>query len=175
MAVILIATAKAANANAYVDETEAGLYLSDNRLYETKWAAAVSDDRKSALIWATKLLDLAFDWNGLKRTSEQALRWPRSSVYDLDGQFYDSETIPSPLKHATAELALSLLRDDRTADPSLLGRGIASVTVGPISVEASAEQVMSLIPDYIVLLLRALGTTVPGAQQGDKVVSLVRV
>src|SRR3546814_16959519 len=44
----------------------------------------------------------------------QALAWPRTGAEDGEGRCLDSDTIPAPIAHATAELALPLLREDLT-------------------------------------------------------------
>jgi hypothetical protein len=176
MAVTLISTAKATNANANVDEVTADTYLTSNRFYEDAWADASTDDQKSSLIWATFIFDRAMDWYGFKRTTTQALRWPRSGVTDLDGEWYDYDTIPSVLEKATAEMGLYLLRKDRIADPALLGQGFKEVQLGPIKVVVDDRLgVLQLIPDYVMMLLRDLGEPAPEAQGGsDRVVKLTR-
>src|SRR3546814_18035801 len=44
----------------------------------------------------------------------QALAWPRTGAEDGEGRCLDSDTIPAPIARATAELALTLLREDLT-------------------------------------------------------------
>lgn len=173
--VTLISTPASANANAYADVTVGGSYLLENRLFVTKWVAATADEKASALIWATFVLDIAFDWFGTKRTTDQALRFPRSGIQDADSRWLNYDTIPRLLEKATAELALFLLTTNRVADPGLLGKGISALSVGPISITVSPEAVFQLIPDYIVLMLSPLGEPKPGALGGaGGVVKLVR-
>lgn len=171
----LNATPKDPAANAYITEAEATQYLTENRLYVPEWLALTTDDRENAIIWATMLIDISFDFYGNKRTLEQALRFPRSGLVDRDGNFIDYDTIPVDVKKATAELAFYLSQQDPTRLPSILGQGIKSVTMGPISVEADFTQTKDQIPSYIALLLSPYGVLVAGANaHGMSVLKLQR-
>src|SRR5688500_3618315 len=101
MALTLIATPGAANANSYCTIAEANAYH-EAHLYAEAWTEGDDEKRIPALIWATRLLDEQMQWRGYPSTLEQALRWPRSWVPDRDGQvFIDNAIVPTFLKHAT--------------------------------------------------------------------------
>jgi hypothetical protein len=138
MAISLVTTSGAVNANGYCSLTEANTYFT-TRLHKTVWEDAEDDDKKAAIIWATRILDDAVQWKGFKASETQALRWPReyvperdyaslqASYYDTDlydaGVFLDGDEIPTFLKNATAEFSMFLLSEDRTLETNrdLLG------------------------------------------------------
>lgn len=100
----------------------------------TSWAAAASDAlREAALVRATAALDglYASRWPGFRYTEDQALAWPRSYAYDVDGYCLDA-TVPQALKNATCEAAILEL-----AESGVLSKkgeaGLRSLTIGPIS------------------------------------------
>lgn len=172
--VTLIDTPAATNANAYVDDVAATTYLQDNRLHTTAWDSATEDDRKSALIWATFILDSSMEWYGTPWTTEQALRFPRTGIADADDRWLDYQTIPVILERATAELAFYLLTKDRTLRPAVLGQGLQQAKVGPIAVTLTKADVQELIPDYILTLLTPLGSLSSKFAQGDGAIRLWR-
>jgi hypothetical protein len=73
-------------------------------------------DIENALMMATSELDRE-GWLGDAVSSEQALSWPRVSVYNRNGYIVASDSIPQPIKDATCELAYALLLDpEMTSD-----------------------------------------------------------
>lgn len=172
----LDATVGGASSNSYLTEAAAGSILTDDRLYVTAWSGAVSASREAALRWATRLLDQHFTFAGSPTTTTQALRWPRFGALDLDGRLVDSDAIPLPISRATAELALELLKRDRSAESDLTGLGISEAKVGSIAVKVSEESELALIPRGIIDSLIPLGTIneVAGAGKGTAVLKLRR-
>jgi hypothetical protein len=174
MAVVLIATPAAVDANSYLTEVEADAYF-NNRLYASVWTAATTDDKKRALIWATKLIDLAFEWTGAIHLLTQSLRWPRSGMLTIDGNFIENTVIPSLLKDAVAELGLALLKRDRSEEPEILGQGFSSASVSSVSVTVDSNQIIGLLPAYVVNFLLVWGEIrLPNSSSG-RMVPLVRV
>jgi hypothetical protein len=135
-------TVGGAAANSYSSLSEANTYHS-TRLHNAEWSAASNATREQALMMATSYLD-ALGWKGTKFSSEQALRWPRSGVLDLDGQEYSIGSIPKPLLKATAEMAWELIKSDRTVDPD--SSGLKSVKAGPVEVEFDKMTTPTTIP-----------------------------
>jgi hypothetical protein len=153
----LIATPKAANANAYITAATADTLLAQ-RLNVAEWGTASTPTKESALIWATRLLDVSFMWAGTRRTLAQSLRWPRAGILDIDGYWLDYDTIPLTLQYATAELALALVkRPNRTAEPDILGQGLSEIKVGPIDLTIDPRKVLAMIPPDIALELKPYG------------------
>lgn len=131
-------------------------------------------ERERALIFSTRVLDEMMVWYGSKRTEEQALRWPRSGAHTQDGESIDYDTIPDLLEVATAELALVLLGKDKFKLPAILGQGIQSARVGPLSVVVDKAAVEEVIPQNILSILSPLGYLESEAQSGMRIVPLRR-
>ncbi len=115
MALTIVATAGASNANSYVTAAEATTYMAA-RLNSSAWTDA--DDSGVALAEATREIDLCA-FAGYRSDDDQALQWPRQSVLDPDAAsygltYYDSDEIPTRVKNATCELALEFLKAGTT-------------------------------------------------------------
>ena len=108
------------NSNSYVSLDDADIYH-EKRLHVTDWTGSNDDTKEAALMWASSLLDQLVDWYGTKYTETQAMRWPRSGVYDVDGYAILSNEIPQFLKDATAEYARVLIAEDVMAVNDLAG------------------------------------------------------
>ena len=169
MALVLDATVGGAAANSYLTRAEANSYF-DTRLYSDAWKNASDDKKDAALVWSTRLLDRSIIWNGALTSLTQKLRWPRTGATTLDGQLYTANVIPDELKEATAELALYLLRKDRTAET---GReGIKSFEVASFSVEFDKQTEPEVIPDAVYQLIAHLGTLAPVGQNFSSIRSV---
>jgi hypothetical protein len=159
MALTLVATVGASNANSYATVADGNAYH-ESHLYAAVWNAATDERKAQGLAWATRVLDTHIEWDGYKATSTQALRWPRSGMEDADGECVASNVVPEVLKQATAELARHLLTSDPDAQAASLAAGaIKALKVGPIAIEyaegASSESV--LIPDVVLAMLSPFG------------------
>lgn len=174
MAVTVITTPKGTTSNSYISRADATTYLEDHRLHTSDWSDATDEDKDTAIVWATALLDSAFDWYGSKRDLDGALRWPRSGVDDPDGDWYDYDIYPAILEDGTAELAFRLIQGDRTEEAGILGKGIRSAKVGPLSITVNKADAMALIPKDIILLLAPLGELDPSASSGGKFLKVRR-
>lgn len=72
-------------------------------------------------------------YSGARKTTTQALDWPRSLVPIKDAislAYYGDTTVPLPVQHACASLALRASTATLNADQK---RSKSSVTIGPIS------------------------------------------
>jgi hypothetical protein len=111
MAVTVVATAKATNANSYVSVADADTYF-EGRLNASGWeSSATADEKNRAVVMATNRLEQE-EYHGTPTSSTQRLLWPRSGLSDDDGRSYDQDTIPRPVEEATYELALALLNGE---------------------------------------------------------------
>jgi hypothetical protein len=188
VAITLDATVGGVAANSYATVAFADDYFS-TRLWTSTWEEAGEDDKARALMMATRLLDVWFDWYGSVASLTQALLWPRRGVIkpgiaeDLVGSvdnpwgepfavLLDSDEIPVRIKEATAELAGQLLVSDRTADSDTETQGIKSLKAGPISLEFSGDVTAKPIPDWVSALVSALGR--PRSRTGVGAVHLYR-
>ena len=111
-----------ANANAYANAADGDAYH-EGHLYATAWTAATTEQKETALVMATRLIDAEYQFGGVKATFAQALQWPRAECRDVDGDDeLPSNSVPKALHDATCEQARELLIVDRTAAPD--GEGL---------------------------------------------------
>ena len=155
MATLLIASVGALDANSYCTLAEANSYH-DTRLHNSDWLAATDPNKEKALLWATRLLDTHYDFRGFPVSLSQALRWPRTGIFNRDGIYISPLTIPKDIKMAQMELALSLLLEDRTIDSDTIG--LKSLKVDVIQLEFDSSQTKEPITQSVQSLLAPYGT-----------------
>jgi hypothetical protein len=165
----IIATPAAANANSYLTLVEAQQYF-DTRLPLSGWDDA--DDQSVLLIMATRVLDKLLtpfrslivqggvryyrvrpEWTGTPTTTTQRLCWPRTGMFDQNGNAIGTMIIPQDLKDATAEFAGQLGSDDRTLDNDVIVQGISSLKAGSVALAFRDGNVAQVIPDAVYNLL----------------------
>lgn len=161
MALTLIATAGAANANAYATVQEADAYL-EGRVGAAAWADLDAEQKDVALVTATRALD-AFEFIGRRATSTQALEWPRVG---MSYGSYGVDELPRRLVQATIEYAFAflpaLVAGAAAADPLVTTpSNVKEKTVGPITTvffEPSGAPATALerLPDPVHRLLAPL-------------------
>lgn len=131
-------TAKS-DAESYCTVAEATTYFSN--IGNTAWAALTSDAvREQNLRKATTFMLGRYRsrWEGYRKTTTQALDWPRSLVpikdapdlYGGSASYYDDSSVPQAVKNACASLALRASTATLLADQT---RTKKSVTIGPIT------------------------------------------
>lgn len=152
----LDASVSGAASDSYATLAEATTYHA-GRLWSDEWAASTDAKREAALKWATRLIDqLDFPVTSQKAVSSQALRWPRSYVYDQDGVRLPVNVIPEPIREACCELAYFLLKEDRAAELEV--PEFSAVTVGPIDLKYNVvDRYMtkkSMLPRSVADILR---------------------
>src|SRR5437879_4001006 len=128
------------DANSYASAADGDAYY-DGHLYASAWTAATTANKEKALVFATRLIDSQFQFNGYRVSDRQGLQWPRWKCPDPDGGlalipirllprgmgYVDLDIVPKPVKNATCEMARELLIVDRTAAP--VGEGIDTTLV----------------------------------------------
>lgn len=171
MAFVLDATVGGVSANSYLTVAEYLAYL--ETAYEPAESASALEDAPT-LGMATRVLNAIFaprrrlvrpgrgekpyyltapTWTGLPATATQALPWPRTGMYDLNGNAISSNVIPQALKNATAELARQLKVADRTLDNDVSVQGITSVRAGSVAVSFKEMIDAKVLPDAVFDLL----------------------
>lgn len=146
------ATPGGASANSYATLAVADQFHLERVPVGSTWADAENKDKSAALIYATRLLDALYEWEGFVVTAEQALLWPRQGMLYRNGYNVPVTVVPVELQRATAEFARQLMVSDRTADNDLATQGIRSLTAGPISLtfDGSARPASSTaVPDIV--------------------------
>jgi len=171
MAVTIIATAGAANANSFLTLVEANAYFASRLPLVPPWEDA--EDPTAALAMATRILSalaqpyrylipsdkspyyyrVRRQWTGTPTTTTQRLPWPRTNMYDANGNAIVSNVIPEALKEATAELAGQLILADTTLDNAVSVAGITSVKAGSVSVSFKDMIEAKVLPDAVWLLM----------------------
>lgn len=165
----LIATPGAVDSNSYATLAEANLYHAST-LNASAWTTASDATKETALQWATRLLDEQVEWVGEIVSADQALRWPRFDVYTRDGIAFDSDSIPTFLKNATAELAKQLIASDRTAESSSLG--ISELQVDVVKIVFDKTESKAVLPPAVYNMVKAYGTANDGS--GFSMAKLIR-
>jgi hypothetical protein len=135
------------DANSYASAADGDAYF-DGHLYATAWTGASTANKEKALVFATRLIDGGYQFNGFRAHDDQALQWPRERCPDPDkgleaisaliaflGNFLEGNVVPKGVKDATCEMARELLLADRTAAPP--GQGIVSTHTGHTDAAAS--------------------------------------
>lgn len=139
-------------ANSYATQAEANTYFDERLPLSTPWVTT-GDPAIRALIMAARVLSAmarphrtlryrdriqfyytSRQWTGAPATTTQRLAWPRTGMYDANGNAIASTVIPLELKNAQAELAGQLLIADTTLDSDVIVQGISSVRAGSVSV-----------------------------------------
>ena len=110
------------DANSYANATDGDAYH-EGHLYATAWVAATVEQKDAALVMATRLIDAAYQFGGVKATFIQALQWPRADCHSPDDDDdLPSNAVPKAVRDATCEMARELLIVDRSAAPE--GEGL---------------------------------------------------
>lgn len=154
MALTLDATIGGIASNSYATVSQGDAYH-DARLFVTDWTGAETTTQEAALVWATRTLDMHFDWQGSKFTLEQALRWPRFGALDRDGELIDSDILPPSLIDGVSELARLLIITDRTIESGT--EGLEKLKVDVIELTFDKLDRIQTIPDEVYQMVSHLG------------------
>jgi hypothetical protein len=124
MAVVIVATPGAANANSYLTLADAQAII-DGFVQDadvTAWATATTDQKNRALFTATQRLDHE-RYLGARATDTQSLQWPRTGVrkpdtyintyavgfpFRITTDYFTDTEIPTQIQYAQAVLAVFL-------------------------------------------------------------------
>jgi len=166
MALVLIATPAAIDANTYVTLAE-GNAIHLERLHTEVWDDADDATKNAALVMATRLMDSMFVWAEYTTTAEQALQWPRSGMISANQQYeIDPFEIPIELKRATAEFARQLITSDTSANSDIETQGIASLSAGGVSLSFREDVKAKVVPDAVTFILPSWWFTLRGSKTG---------
>lgn len=118
---------------------------------------------EALLRWATRSADTLWDYDGEPLTTTQALRFPRTGVYDLDGRERPSGVLPLPLVHGVCEISLALFTDAARLDDQ--ETGLSALAVGPIKLAFERLDRPAALPRAALQLLSQVGSSRdPGAR-----------
>jgi hypothetical protein len=126
------------DAESFISVADADTYHSNRA--NTAWAALTTANKEAYLRRATDYMEQVYRmrWFGFRKTTTQALDWPRINVMveDIAVSFMVSTTIvPTEVKNACAEMALKASTATLAAD---IQREKVRTKVGPIEVEYRA-------------------------------------
>lgn len=152
-------------AQAYVapDDALVTSYIAGH-LYASAWEAAPTPRKEAALAMAARTIDANFGWSGYASTDDQALSWPRTKASSPRGGYFPHNKIPDALKRATVEMAIALLRRDRTDDTATTA-GVESLGLGDGAIELkfgagdSASASVDIIPPIVAQMLAGFAAT----------------
>ena len=141
------------NSNSYVSEAELTVYA-------TQRGITLTGGTEALLIKAMDYLE-TLNYIGDKKTEEQALQWPRESVY-IDGFYIEPSAIPQELKDA--QMTLSIEIDEGNNPMATISRATKKEKVDVLEVEymdnaASAEIIRSVSSMLRKLLATGSGAT----------------
>jgi hypothetical protein len=149
---MLIPDVGSSTANSYISVAEADVFFA-NTVGNSAWPSSGSN-KEAALIEASRILDSQFKWNGFIANNDQALRWPRTDVYDADGRLLSAVSIPKLVKDATCNLAYFLLQNGGLNQSQSDLKGLK---LGPIDLKFVEGQSVIGVPKYIVKSLQSIG------------------
>jgi hypothetical protein len=172
------------DANSYGSAADCDAYH-EGHLYASAWTAATTANKEKALVFATRVIDVEYQFNGFKANDGQALQWPRVSCPDPDGAAFlwpvlpwrtgsggalvPSDVVPKAVVDATCEMARELLVLDRTGAPP--GEGLKYETVSATQTGYDKSDRRPIISHVAQAMLWKYGALVSG---GSGAVRLVR-
>ena len=165
------ATVGGANANSYGTEAEALIYFDERLPLVPAWDDA--ENKPGILIMATRVLEAMFrpgrllvrmadgnaryltrrTWTGSPATTTQRLAWPRTGMYDGNGNAIDDDVIPQDLKNALFEFAGQLNKGDTTLNNDVVVQGLTSLRAGSVSLSFKDGIIPQVVPDAVLALI----------------------
>ncbi len=186
-----------ADANTYASVADANWYH-EGHLYAAAWTAATDIQKAAALVMATRLIDIEYQFGGSRVLMNQALQWPRSDCREPDGSTAEfvlpgftphfvvitttseelrllkntwtvpDDVVPKAVVEATCELARELLITDRTASPA--GEGLKYQNNGSVQTGYDKSDTRPIIPVVVQALLGKYGALIKAKSGAVKLV-----
>jgi len=155
MALILDATVAGTSSNAYATYASVTEILLMDIHKKDNWSSLSTSDAEASIIMATSLLDTQIDWVGTKDSEEQALRWPRDGVYNIDGESINDDIIPEFLRLGISFYGYFLSQSDRTADSDTAG--FKKLKAGSLFMEVDKYDRRPTMPSIVWDILKPYG------------------
>lgn len=146
------------SSNSYVGLDEAETVAEENLRHRESWALMDDEERQRALVYATRILDASYIWNGKRAGKDQALAWPRVEVLDQEGDELPSDALPRSLRSATVFMAIHSIGNDPLSIESK--RRLSSVSADGLKASFREDSfgVPTIVPDFVRYLLIGIGT-----------------
>lgn len=121
-----------ANAESYCSVADASAYHSARG--NTTWATISTTEMEQALRRATDYIQQVYRsrWTGYRKTTTQALEWPRFNAPFVNGDYYSNTIVPVEVKNACAELAWKAAQGELAPD---IEQKTKREKIGPMEVE----------------------------------------
>jgi hypothetical protein len=153
-------------ANAYVSVTEADTILAIN--IHSTWATLTTPVKEKLIQWATRILNERARWKGARVSQTSGTPFPRTGLRDDDGIYYAINSIPMPVKVATAVLADFLGTGDPTAPNS--SANLKRLDVDVISLQFDLGIAPERWPSSVAITLRNIANISFSSKGGKRIV-----
>jgi len=144
-------------ANSYVTIAEITEWVLSNP-HDSTWAALEDAAKNGYAVMSCRVMEEQMDWDGWQTDSDQARDLPRFGMIDKNGNFIDSDEIPTSVKNAQSELARLLAIADRTGDPDTAG--FKEIGVGSIKLVIDKFDRSPVIADAVWNMIHFLGSKI---------------
>lgn len=179
MAVALDSTLSSDVANSYVTVERADelvpLLVSTARA--TAWLAKTAAQKSIFLMRAAKMMDMYFEWEGVRVSDTQALGWPRDYFTAPDRAiWFDARLVPQPVIDAQILFAINLSEGFEPVTSAGAQPNVTGVKISTIAVQFDTEragQANILVPLEVNDALRGFGWYI-GTVSGPHTVRLER-
>lgn len=156
MAIVVEDGSVVVGANSYVSVAYADTYFEIDEEFAEIWDEMDTEAKEIRLRWATRVLDQKVVWRGTKTVENSPLRWPRTGVFDRDGNAVGNHVMPDQLLQVTCELAKFLATSNPTTSQG--GDALKRLVVDVVEIEYQEGVVQADTPPIFNQLLRGLGT-----------------
>ena len=144
-------------ANSYVTTAEITEWVLSNP-HDTTWIALGAAAMNGYAVMSCRVMEEQMDWDGWQTDDEQARDLPRSGMVDKNGNYIDSDEIPTSVKNAQSERARLLALVDRTADP--VTAGFKEIGVGSIKLVIDKFDRSPVMADAVWNMIHFLGSKI---------------
>lgn len=169
MAFTFDADPASAGMNSYVTVLDADDYFA-SRYGSEVWTELDDAGKETILAHATRQLNL-LEYGSLKTRSAQPLKWPRSGIYDNEGNAYSPLTVPVLMQQAVCEQAHWVLSESgRVLDDTTLGQ-FSDFKAGPLTLKIRNNPLSGLSSDAIDMI-KAIGDGVLLSDAGGGAITM---
>jgi len=111
------------SATSYISVVDADSYV-NTFVVEGRdaWNALTTQEKEAALMRAARFLDGMMAYTSTIKDNKQSLAWPRIQFFDKEGRIVQQDRVPSVIKDAQVEIAVSSLNYSLTTEVDKLIR-----------------------------------------------------